>query len=327
MNAFRNRAKMTVTGTVDAPILGLPGEERLDDGRELLECPIHHPKLNALFAELPEFLRRFRIAPYQIDARRGELKGLIAFYSPKSREMYLRFVLRSQECVARLKKMVPELQALVPELVCISANLQPIPHAILEGPQEIFFTERTSILHQLGRIRLQLSPQAFVQTNVEMATHLYETAANWIAEIQPQRLMELYCGQGAFSFFAAASAQSILGVEIHPEAVRVANATAQEHGFTHLRFECADATQVEAQLRQFDPDVLLVNPPRRGLGAGVKLIESQRPKSWIYSSCESETLAEDLLQLSSLYRIRRAQIFDLFPHTEHFETLVWLERR
>ncbi len=327
VQGFRNRAKMAVTGSVEAPIIGLHGEARLDEGRELLSCPIHHPRLNEVIEALPELLKTLRVAPYRIAERRGELKGLIAFYSPHSEEMYLRFVLRSQECIARLRRIVPELQSRFPFVVCISANLQPIPHAILEGPEEIFLTERRHIIHQLGPLPLKLSPQAFVQTNAEVAEQLYQTAAAWIAEVRPERAMELFCGQGAFSLMAASSAGAWLGIEVNAEAVSQANETARSLGFSHVRFHCADAAQVGAEMKEFSPELVLVNPPRRGLGGAVSLIREELPRHWIYSSCNSESLASDLQALSSEYRLRRARIFDLFPHTDHFETLVWLERR
>ncbi len=327
LQGFRNRAKMAVTGSVEEPKIGLHGEQDLDAGRELLSCPIHHPRLNEVIEALPGFLASFRIEPYRIRERRGELKGIIAFYSPQSHEMYLRFVLRSQECIARLRKMAPELQARFPFLVCLSANLQPIPHAILEGPEEIFLTESRTIVHQLGKLRMTLAPQAFVQTNVEVAARLYDTAAGWISEIQPQRAMELFCGQGAFSLAAASSAGSWLGVEVNSDAVRQANLTAQSLGFSHVKFHCADAAQVGAEMREFSPELVLVNPPRKGLGAAASLISASLPRDLIYSSCNSESLAADLRVLGSDYGVKRAQVFDLFPHTEHFETLVWLSRR
>ncbi|OFZ42460.1 MAG: 23S rRNA (uracil-5-)-methyltransferase RumA, partial [Bdellovibrionales bacterium GWC1_52_8] len=327
---FRNRAKMSVTGTVEQPVIGLLGEDVLDAGRELLNCPIHHPKLNELLVALPELIRKYKLIPYNIASRKGELKALIAYYSPgpenQSGQFYLRFVLRSKECVSRLRKALPELQSRIPELVCISANIQPVPHAILEGPEEILITERATIDYWLGALKLRLAPQAFVQTNQEVAVELYQTAARWIGEAQQGRrgkCLELYCGQGAFSFAAANMAEEFLGIEINPEAVRNANAQAAELGLGHLKFICADATQVEAELQAHRPELVLVNPPRKGLGGAVELLLRNPPEQLLYSSCNVDTLASDLRILATGYRLRRAQIFDMFPHTEHFETLVW----
>lgn len=334
LQGFRNRAKMLVTGKSECPIIGLLGEgDSLDSGRELLACPIHHAKLNELIAALPAFIREFNLTPYLIAERKGELKALISFYSPHSNEMYLRFVLRSRECVSRLKKLLPKLQSAFPELVCVTANLQPIPHAILEGPEEIFITERQSIDHRMGAARsdggftFKLSPQAFVQTNVMVAEKLYETAAEWVAGVKPESFMELFCGQGAFSFFSARSFKRGLGIDISEQGIAAANLTAKVLGLSHLEFEASDAAAVGERIKSFAPELVLVNPPRKGLGKSLELILESGSENVIYSSCSHESLISDLGRLGGKYEVVRAQIFDLFPHTDHFETLVELKRR
>jgi 23S rRNA (uracil747-C5)-methyltransferase len=323
---FRNRAKMVVTGTREEPVIGLAGEERLDAGRALLECPIHHPKLNAVIAGLPNYIREFNLLPYRIAERDGELKGLILFYSSETNELYLRFVLRSKECVSRIRKLLPKLQAEFPEIIVVSANIQPIPHAILEGPEEIFITERETIRHSIRGIPFRLAPQAFVQTNSVVASALYSTAAEWISEAKIERVAELYCGQGAFSFFAAKVAKTILGIDRNAEGVAAANRSAEEQGLSHLSFRSADAANVGSELEKFRPDLVLVNPPRKGLGNAVGILRDLRPKNLIYSSCSVESLRTDLLALGEGYRVKRFKLFDLFPHTSHFETLISLER-
>lgn len=326
-SSFRNRIKMSVTGTLESPVIGLLGEVNLDEGRELLDCPIQHVRLNELLAAIPDLIRRYQLIPYRIQEKKGELKGLIAFHS--STEMYLRFVLRSKECVARIKKLLPELQRQFPDLVCVSANIQPIPHAILEGEEEIIFTERTSIDYPIGPFTLKLAPQAFVQTNREVAAKLYQTAAEWIRTASPKKMMELYCGQGAFSFFAAKLSpeiEKVLGVEINEDAVRTANETVQRLGLPRLHFICSDATQVAAEVKDFAPELILVNPPRAGLKSGVKMLVHQGAPYVVYSSCSLDSLSKDLEELSTAYSLKKVQIFDLFPHTEHFEVLAFLEK-
>ena len=315
---FRNRAKMSVTGTATDPIIGLLGEKNLDSGRELLNCPIHHPKLNEVIKGLRDYIREFNLIPYHIQSRTGELKGLILFYSPLSDELYLRFILRSKECVSRIRKLLPKLQAQFPQITCVSANIQPVPHAILDGPEEIILSDQPYIHHRLGKWTFQLAPQAFVQTNALTATELYQCAAEWIANIRPKKMLELYCGQGAFSFFASESADSILGIEINASAVKTANETAQSLGLPHLRFECHDAQAIP----RVDAELILVNPPRRGLANSVRHILEIQPKTLIYSSCNHETLTADLEKLKNHYQVEKIRIFDLFPHTEHFETLI-----
>lgn len=321
---FRNRAKMIVTGTSALPIIGLMGEQNLDLGRDLLECPIHDLKLNLLIGVLPRYIREYNLIPYRISERDGELKALIAFHSPESGEYYLRFVLRSQECVSRIRKLLPRLQSEFPSLVVVTANIQSIPHAILEGPEEIYLTSRTSLNHRMAHRSFNLNPQAFVQTNGGVATQLYARAAEWIKECQTNKMLELFCGQGAFSFFAAESAKELLGIDIKPEGVVAANLSAKERNLTHLHFRAADAASVGNEIAAYGPDLILVNPPRRGLGPTVDLLLRSLPSKIIYSSCSLESLASDLRKITQKYQVERVQVFDMFPHTEHFETLVLL---
>ncbi len=176
----------------------------------------------------------------------------------------------------------------------------------------------------MGNIVLNLAPQAFVQTNEEVATQLYQTAAQWIGKIRPKKMLELFCGQGAFSFFAAEKTHKnteILGIEINESAVDTANETAKKLGLSLLRFECMDAKNSPS----IGADLILVNPPRRGLADSIQIILKALPQHLIYSSCSADTLAKDIQILSERYTIKEVQIFDLFPHTQHFETLVLLE--
>jgi len=325
---FRCRAKLNVTGNLDNPVIGLTGElEDLDSGTEILDCPIHHPKINAILRAMPDFIRKAKLEPYQIAARTGELKGLILVHSPESGETYLRFILRSQECVARLRKFLPELIQKFSELKCVSANIQPIPHAILEGELEIFLTESISISHRIRGVALRLAPQGFVQTHFEGSSELYATAAEWIARCGAKKMLELFCGQGVFSFIAAKHLEHALGVEINAQAVEMARNTALELNLPQLKFLAADAGRIQSDLIQFHPDLVLVNPPRKGLQRSVELVKTINAKFILYSSCSAESLAKDLTILRSDYQLELAQIFDFFPHTAHYETLVLLEKR
>lgn len=324
---FRNKAKLVVTGTLESPIIGLGGSEDLDQGREILNCSLHHPFINRVLNFMPEYIGFTRLTPYQIKEKKGELKGLIIYYSEDSKESYLRFILRSKESLDRIKKHLPELVDKFPEITSISANIQPVPHAILEGDEEVFLSEKNFINHQIKNFSLRLGPQGFVQTNHKVAQALYETAANWTEELHIEKFSELFCGQGAFSFFMAPKVKSSIGFEINPEAVKEANRTARSLGYDHLKFVSADAADVGEELRKFGPDLVLVNPPRRGLAGAVDIFKKETFKHIIYSSCSVESLAKDLLELAPSYKVIQAQIFDMFPHTHHFETLVLLERR
>jgi len=272
-----------------------------------------------------DFIKECKLKPYDISTKQGELKGLIIYYSEETHQAYLRIILRSKESIDRIKKNISSLSSIFSSLKCISVNLQPKHAAVLEGEEEIFLTDQHYIQHQLGEIKFSLHPKAFVQTNPTIAQSLYTTASDWIKELGSVTFVEIFCGQGAFSFFCSEHTKSSVGFEINSEAVEQANLTAKSYQKSNLSFKTADAKDLNDEILNLKPDVLLVNPPRKGLSEGIKVILQNKPPFLIYSSCSVETLASDLKQLTHIYKIEKCQIFDMFPHTDHFETLVLLK--
>jgi 23S rRNA (uracil747-C5)-methyltransferase len=313
---FRNKAKLVVSGTTNNPILGLIE-------KEILNCPVHDPVINRILTDLIPFIKHAKLVPYHIAERKGELKGIILFHGD---ETYIRFVLRSRESLDRIRKNLPELLASHPDIKSVSVNIQPIHQAILEGEEEIHLGPENFLTQSYGNIKLRIRPQAFVQTNQLVARKLYQTAAQWVKETRAKRFLELFSGQGAFSFHCAEFVTEATGIEINPEAVKMSQETASVLGLTHLHFLALDAGKSLELIRKKAPDIILVNPPRRGLAESIKILEDVLPEWIIYSSCSAASLKGDLDQLKNNYIIERARLFDMFPHTTHFETLVLLKR-
>ena len=140
--AFRNKAKMVVSGSVERPLLGMLHR----DGTpvDLTDCPLYPAEFAPVFAALKPFIARAGLTPYNVARKRGELKYLLLTTSQQG-EMMLRFVLRSEAKVAQLRAALPWLQAQLPQLSVITANIQPVHMAIMEGEQEIFFTEQQAL--------------------------------------------------------------------------------------------------------------------------------------------------------------------------------------
>jgi 23S rRNA (uracil747-C5)-methyltransferase len=135
---------------------------------------------------------------------------------------------------------------------------------------------------------------------------------------------DLYCGVGGFALHLAAPGRDVLGVEVSADAVDAAASTAAELGVA-ARFVAADATAYA--LEQVDvPDLVVVNPPRRGIGADLAgWLEASGVRHVVYSSCNAESLARDLALMPSLRPVE-ARVLDMFPHTSHYEVIVLLAR-
>jgi 23S rRNA (uracil747-C5)-methyltransferase len=325
---FRNKAKMVVAGTVDAPTLGILDADGA--GVDLQGCGLYPPALSSAFAPLERFVTRARLEPYDVPSRRGELKYLLLTLSPDG-ELMLRFVLRSQEAVTRIRKHLPSLLAQEPRLAVVTANVQPEHKQVLEGDLEIPLTDATTLRMHLAGVDLHLRPRSFFQTNTTVADGLYRQARAWVDEVAPARLLDLYCGVGGFALACAAPGRSAVGVEVSEEAVASARQSAAEAG-VDARFLAGDATALAEGLLEGgegdddQPDLVVVNPPRRGIGERLaRLLEGSRVRHVVYSSCNVDSLARDLDAMPSLRPVR-ARLFDMFPQTDHHEVLVLLER-
>lgn len=325
LGGFRNKAKLAVGGTVDAPTLGIldPGGEGVD----LRDCALHDPRLVAAADPLAELVARARVVPYDVVRRRGELKHLLVTVAPDG-GLLVRFVLRSEEAVSRLRKHLPWLLERLPAARVVSVNLQPDPKAVLEGPREIVLTAEESLRVRVNDLDLHLLPQSFFQTNTAVAAALYRQVAAWVDEVDPASVWDLYSGVGGFALHVAAPDRSVVGVEVSAAAAESARRSAADHGLA-ADFVAADATGWAAdRVAAAEPvaDVVVVNPPRRGVGPRLAaLLEASEAGHVVYSSCNAETLARDLRAMPSLRPVR-GRLLDMFPHTAHYEVVVLLER-
>ena len=319
---FRNKAKMVVTGSPDEPALGILDPE--GGGVDLRDCGLYLPGIHAALPVLADFVGRAALTPYDLATRRGELKYLLVTQSPDG-ELMVRFVLRSQEPVARLRKHLPWLREALPTLRVVSANLQPEHKAVLEGERELLLSAEESLRMRMDGVDLHLRPQSFFQTNTEVAAALYRQARQWVDDRSPSSVWDLYCGVGGFALHCATPGRQVIGVETSPEAVASAQRSAREAGLGSVRFLAGDATAF-ALGASSAPDLVVVNPPRRGIGAELAAwLERSGVRHVVYSSCNAQSLVQDLAAMPSL-RPRRARLLDMFPQTAHYEVLTLLER-
>lgn len=320
--AFRNKAKMVVSGSVERPLLGMLHRDGTPE--DLTDCPLYPPSFEAVFAALKPFIARAGLTPYNVARKRGELKYLLLTESQQG-GMMLRFVLRSAAKLAQLRAALPWLQQQLPQLKVITANIQPVHMAIMEGEQEIFLSDQQALAENFNGVPLWIRPQSFFQTNPTVASQLYATARDWVRALPVNHMWDLFCGVGGFGLHCATPQMRLTGIEIAPEAIACAKQSAAQLGLTNLHFQALDSTQFATHEDDI-PQLVLVNPPRRGIGAALcDYLSRMAPPYIIYSSCNARTMAADIDRLQG-YRVERVQLFDMFPHTAHYEVLTLLVR-
>lgn len=378
-SGFRNKAKLVVGGSITDPTLGILGSN--GQGIDLRECGLYEAELAATFPVLADFIARAQLTPFDVPTGRGELKNIIISISP-SRELMIRFVLRSTEAVVRIRKHLGWLRDQLPHVAVATVNLLPERKAVPEGREEIILTEQEVLPMRLGSVTLYLRPQSFFQTNTPVARGLYQQARIWVDSLidddvqgyehprsisgterpaagsshdvrgagsqshqiiplssrtsatdelgAPLRLWDLYCGVGGFALHCAGPHREVFGVEISEQAIESARLAAHElHSATPetgpIHFLAGDA-HAAARQTQGSPDVVVVNPPRRGIGKLAEWINNSPARHLIYSSCNPVTLAKDLANMPG-FAPREVRVFDMFPQTTHTETMVLASRR
>ncbi len=177
---------------------------------------------------------------------------------------------------------------------------------------------------------IRISPLSFYQVNREMTEKLYKKASQY-AEPEGKNILDLYCGVGTIGLSMANAAQSVIGVEIIAQAVTDAKENAQRNGYKNTRFICADAAEAAQQLSRenFKPDVVILDPPRKGCDRELLEIVAKRfsPEKIVYISCDPATFARDCARLFELgYKLSEYTPVDMFPRTSHVETVGRLEK-
>jgi 23S rRNA (uracil1939-C5)-methyltransferase len=212
-----------------------------------------------------------------------------------------------------------------------------IIHNINKTDTNLFITEDSRVLYGKGYIedilcgkRFRISPSSFYQVNPVQCEVLYNTAMEFAGLDGTQTVFDAYCGTGTIGLIASDKARQVLGVELNKEAVRDAISNARLNSIKNCYFKCADAGEfIDVLVKENERfDIAFLDPPRAGstpkfLNALIRL----RPERIVYISCNPQTLARDLKQLSKAYKVKRIQGVDMFPFTKHIEAVALLEKR
>ena len=187
------------------------------------------------------------------------------------------------------------------------------------------------IIETMENLRFKVGPKSFYQTNTEQAYELYKVARAYAGLTGNELVYDLYTGTGTIAQFVAAQARQVIGIEYVPEAIEEAKINASFNGIENTLFFAGDMKKVldKAFIEQYGrPDVIITDPPRAGMDEDVvKTILFAAPKRIVYVSCNPATQARDLQLLDVEYKVLAVQPVDMFPHTQHVENVVLLEKR
>ena len=296
-------------------------------------------------------VRPCRIQPDCADAIRGAVLAWMEQYHIRAydeqthtgyiRHIYIRFGAESGQilvCIIANCAQLPKKKQLVAALLAAEPGITTIVfspntkkgNTVLGTEFHPLYGDGT-ITDTLCGLQFRLSAPAFYQVNHAQAERLYEKAVQLAGLTGNETVLDLYCGTGTITLCLARHAKKAIGVEIVPQAIEDAKFNAAQNGMENAEFFCMDAGQAAKMLadRRTRPNVIVVDPPRKGVSADViEAIGTMAPQRVVYVSCDPATLARDLKLLTAAgYTLQTAEAFDLFPRCAHVETVVLLSRK
>ena len=293
-------------------------------------CLTEDEKADEIIVSVRKLLKAFKLRPYDEDTGRGLLRHVLIKRGFQTGEIMVVLVTGTPVFTAK-KHFVEELLKLHPEITTIVQNVNGGRTSLVLGQNEKALYGTGTITDILCGCKFRISPKSFYQINPVQTEILYKTAMRFAELTGKERVLDAYCGIGTIGMVAAKSgAKSVLGVEVNRDAVRDAIANAKENGIKNIFFTCADAGEFmeNAALDGEKFDMVFLDPPRAGASEEfLRALCSLAPKRAVYISCNPETLARDLRFLrDNHYRVKKIQLVDMFPHTQHIECVVGLTK-
>lgn len=298
---------------------------------EVIECEhclLVKPEADAAAEALREYMQSCRVAGYDEKTGRGLVRHLYIRSNAAGESLVC--VLVNGDKLPKEDRLVTLLRDACPKCTGIVLGTNTKKGNVILGDRYRTLWGSDRLEDTLCGKTFRLSVPSFYQVNRVQAERLYAKAIEFASLTGQETVLDLYCGAGTITLALSDHAKKVLGAEIVPEAIDDARENAARNGVKNAEFFCGDASDVAKKLARENlrPDVITVDPPRKGLAADVvESIAEMQPGRVVYVSCDSATMARDVKRLADLgYTAQRACAVDMFPRADHVETVVLLSK-
>ena len=298
---------------------------------EVIECELCllvKPEADAAAEALREYMQSCRVAGYDEKTGRGLVRHLYIRSNAAGESLVC--VLVNGDKLPKEDRLVTLLRDACPKCTGIVLGTNTKKGNVILGDRYRTLWGSDRLEDTLCGKTFRLSVPSFYQVNRVQAERLYAKAIEFAGLTGQETVLDLYCGAGTITLALSDHAKKVLGAEIVPEAIDDARENAARNGVKNAEFFCGDASDVAKKLARENlrPDVITVDPPRKGLAADVvESIAEMQPGRVVYVSCDSATMARDVKRLADLgYTAHRACAVDMFPRADHVETVVLLSK-
>lgn len=302
---------------------------RSHDIIDMDECGIQHPEINRVISAVKKYVRQLQIPVYEEKLHRGILRHVVVRIGVNTGEIMVVFVTNGTKFPHK-EEIVGRLHAEFPHIESIIQNLNTKRTNVILGSENRLLWGRGVIYDTIGSLRFAISPHSFFQVNAIQTKVLYDQVLRYAQLSKDEVLLDAYCGIGTIALYLASQAKKVYGVEVVSEAIADAEQNAKINRIDNAQFKAGQADDIMLgwYKKGVKPDVIVVDPPRKGCEPGVlDAIQNMKPNKVIYVSCNPSTLARDAkLLVAKGFSLMEVQPVDLFPQTEHVECVAYFEK-
>ena len=325
---YRNKSSFQVgakDGKVLAGLYGLNSHRLI----HIDQCAVQHSQTNEATAIVRQILEELQIPIYHEKTRKGIIRTIVTRVGVQTGELQV-ILITSQKELPKKELLIAEIQKRLPNVKSIVQNINGEKTSLIFGEETLKLAGEEYIQETLGDLQFELSARTFFQLNPVQTVKLYNEVKKAAQLTGKEKVVDAYCGVGTIGLWLADQAAEVRGMDVIPESIEDAKKNAKRHGFTNTKYVPGKAEEVLPKWvkKGWQPDVIVVDPPRTGLDRQlIQTILQVTPAKLIYVSCNPSTLAKDIQDLSSKYEVSYIQPVDMFPQTAHVECCVLLVKK
>ncbi|VDG20327.1 RNA methyltransferase [Lactobacillus plantarum JDM1] [Lactiplantibacillus mudanjiangensis] len=325
---YRNKAQFQVR-VLDGHVAAGLYQENSHNLVDLPTCSVQMPVTMMVMRQLVQWIEDLQVPIYDEEHNSGILKTIVVRAAAATGEVQVVFITNTPK-FPKKHQLLMKMAEKLPMVVSVMQNVNVGKTSLIWGDQTTLLAGKPTITEELDGLSFDLSARAFFQLNPEQTKKLYRLAREALALSPNETLVDAYSGVGTIGLSLADVAKEVRGMDTIPAAIMDANANAERNGITNAKYEVGAAETLLPQwlAAGFDPDAMVVDPPRTGLDdVLIDAILQSAPEKLVYISCNPSTLAQDLRELTRSYQVDYIQSIDMFPQTARCEAVVRFTKR
>lgn len=301
---------------------------KFDKVLDIENCMLQYPKLNEIRLKIKGFVEQNNFSYGDLRTKTGLLRNII--FRNSSTEQIMIIVIFGENSKDEVKHIMNYIKDSFPEITSLHYIINTKLNDSINDLETIHFSGEKHIVETMNELKFIISPKSFFQTNSEQALKLYNCTKQFANIKQTDVVYDLYTGTGTIANFVAKSAKNVIGIEYVEDAINDAKINSQINEISNTSFYVGDMKDILKEKfieKNGKPDVIITDPPRAGMHPDVvNVILKADAKRIVYVSCNPSTQARDIEMMNTKYKVVAVQPVDMFPHTNHIESICLLEK-